>query len=99
MKREEAERLLGCYLGGNPPATVEDIARAFRQRLIETHADTNDGQQGTLPAQLQTARRLLVQIVAGRNTACAQCSGKGRVPAKMGSRTCSACKGSGETQT
>jgi hypothetical protein len=94
MKVDEAERILGCYLGGNPPAGLDDIAASYRARLRETHPDTGDGT--VLPAQLQQAAKTLRQVVTVANNRCKTCAGRGVVRAKMGTTACVACKGTGD---
>lgn len=95
MTRDEALTLLkldtaACDL------TADIVTKAYRRAILANHPDT-----GTVQAtmvELQQARQTVTQHLEGRNNPCRQCNGRGRVPFKMGTRVCSACKGTGETK-
>lgn len=99
MKLDEAQRILGCYIGGNPPATIEDVMRSFHARVMETHPDTGKPDPSMSVTALITARNLLRQAVAQRvetqNNACGTCKGSGSIRGRFGSTPCASCKGSG----
>lgn len=94
MKGPAARTLLGLI----PEPTALDagvIGAAFALAVKAAHPD--NGGAGADMDQLKQARdELLRQVVAGGDFACRQCSGKGTVPARLGVRTCGACRGTGE---
>lgn len=92
-------------LGLDPKSmvTVDGIDRAYKKALLEVHPDTAapaglTGETRTVTL-LQQAREMLKKSLDGANSPCRQCAGRGRVPARLGTATCGACKGTGETTT
>ena len=93
MQRLDALRILGLP-DQAAPFTPEQIATAFRKAVVKAHPDT--GGIGTDLTTLQKARKLLILNLNGQNNACPQCRGRGYIPAKFGTRSCGACKGTGD---
>lgn len=100
MTKEEALKLLGLDTA-KCDLTVEIVTRMYRRALVAHHPDTRaalDGAPVVRPGDLQEARAVMRRVVAGQEFPCGQCKGVGTVPAKLGRRTCSACKGTGDRQ-
>lgn len=95
MTRDEALKLLKLDMAACT-LTEAIITTAYRRAILDNHPDTAKGQPTVGMAELQQARQTVTRELEGRNNPCRQCSGKGRVPFKMGTRVCSACKGSGD---
>lgn len=81
----------------NHPDTTTDAM----QNMADAVADGVDVDSPTRTTwtmdSLKGARDLLMrQIAAPSNNACVQCKGRGMVRAKMGSRPCGACNGTGD---
>ena len=97
MQRLDALRILGLP-DQAAPFTPEQIATAFRKAVVKIHPDTT-GMVASVPPNLcdyQEARKLLILNLNGQNNACPQCRGRGYIPAKFGTRSCGACKGTGD---
>lgn len=98
MRMTEAKALELLAIPAETPAFLlrpEMVDGAYRRAIMANHPDT-----GTLKhsmAELQEAREVLRQAAAGQNNPCRQCNGRGRVPFKVGTAPCGACKGTGET--
>lgn len=98
MTKEQAETLLG--IPDRTTYTVEKIDVLYRRAMLEVHPDTAPpagltGDTRTVSG-LQQARKTLHEAIAGRNSPCAQCFGRGRVPHGIGTAVCGACKGTGD---
>lgn len=98
MSLDTAQRLIGCYLGGNPPATAAEVRASYAMRVRECHPDTGSGPAYATMAELQQAKKTLLEALTGQNSACVLCKGRGRVPHRIGTRQCAACGGTGETK-
>lgn len=99
MKHSEARRTLGlenaaCAL------TAEIVVEAWRKALLDVHPDTAPpagltGETRTVD-QLTTAKKTLLDGLAGDDLACKLCGGSGKVRAKFGVATCNQCRGTGD---
>lgn len=99
MTAGNAMEVLGLLGTALNELTQDDVMRAFRKAVVLSHPDTSGGQPAphTVTDLLQ-AKKTLLGALTGQNNACRQCKGRGRVPHRMGTRQCSACKGTGETK-
>lgn len=89
MTREEALNLL--KIDERYPA-AQRVKQAFRARCKEIHPDA-----GAAPgADISEVRTACDFLLKNKDFACALCNGSGRVRARMGTQTCSACNGTGE---
>jgi DnaJ-class molecular chaperone len=88
--------LAGRMLGIDPLiATEATVRKAYAQAVMADHPDR--GGDGTLISRLQLARDVLLGIVPGAfGTPCNLCKGVGKIRARFGVQTCTACEGSGD---
>lgn len=105
MTKEKALKILDMPAG--VPLTTALIAESFAHAMKRNHPDTTDAAVA-LPADdsptricwtvdsIMAARAYLRQVVADHEFPCRQCNGRGRVPFKLGTATCGACKGTGD---
>lgn len=98
LTNSEALFLLGFDTADLRARDPETIKAAFNQRVKETHPDALKLGGTCDMDQLKQARELLLNRRNVSEFACKQCKGKGNVPARMGVKSCAACKGTGETQ-
>lgn len=99
MKQAEARAMLGLDKA-LADLTEEIVVEAWRGAVKRNHPDTATAAEQpqivwTVDA-LSIAKKTLLDSISGADFACKLCSGRGKVPAKMGWRTCSACKGTGD---
>lgn len=85
--------------------TEEIVVTAWRVAVKQHHPDTAELRAfEALPSVapivtidvLTSAKEFLLSHLNGDDLACKACSGRGKVPAQMGWRACSVCKGSGD---
>lgn len=105
MTTEKALKILDMPAG--VPLTTALIAESFAHAMKRNHPDTiaqimanpscDDPQATTWTVDsIMAAREQLRRVVAGTDNRCRQCNGRGRVPFKLGTATCGACKGTGD---
>lgn len=90
-------KLAGRMLGIDPMLATDDVVRkAYARAVMADHPDR--GGDGSLISRLQLARDVLLAIVPGAfaETPCALCKGVGKIRARFGVQTCTACSGSGD---
>ena len=105
MKLGKAMEVLGLVGTALAELTDDDVRRAFRSQMKLYHPDTTtdamDPARHPQPQivwtadSLKEARDALLNRRNVDDFSCKQCRGKGMVPARMGSKPCGACKGTG----
>lgn len=96
MKLHEAREIMGLQRSPLDYETA-DIRRLYAQRVKEAHPDTGS-RCGVSIQELQQARDLLLEALESQKCTCKLCQGVGQVRRGMAWRTCSACRGKGETR-
>lgn len=103
MSFNQAKLVLGLQ-NCMPSLTEEIVVAAWRAAVKQNHPDTtphvlsyDNTPRATYTMELlTTAKIFLLNHLTGDDLACKLCRGTGKVPAKMGLRTCVACNGTGD---
>ena len=97
MNRDDAQQALGLLNG-----EVLDAAKvkaAWARCVKAVHPDTTkqyDLEPAIAVAKLTEARDFLIARINGEKIACKLCQGSGSVRGRLGTQTCTACKGTGD---
>lgn len=92
MSAARAYATLDLEPDADPTRRADSVRRAYVRAVLKDHPD--HGGDGTRLATLQAARDTLLSHSAV--SPCILCRGSGKVRARFGAQTCTACEGSGD---